>query len=59
MRKELSEFTTEQLNRELDRRQVNERIKEIIDSGTVTDYSITTDCWSGGISVSFDINGGA
>jgi hypothetical protein len=58
MNKSLSEYTTEQLEKELSKRRVKDQIKSVLDSGVITDYLITTNC-CGGTSVSFEINGGA
>jgi hypothetical protein len=59
MNKSLSEYTTEQLEKELRKRRIKDEIKSALDSGIITDYLITTNCQGGGISVSFEINGGA
>lgn len=56
--KKITEFTTEELRAELDKRRVNEEIRKILESGEVSNVSITK-AYHGGVSVSFDVNGGA
>jgi transcriptional regulator of NAD metabolism len=57
--KKITEFTTEELRAELDKRRFKEEIIRIVETGgEMTNVQISRDI-CGGISVSFDINGGA
>ncbi|MBW3113522.1 hypothetical protein KYJ26_16835 [Bacillus sp. MCCB 382] len=56
--KSLSDYSTEELQKEINKRGIKERVKDVLMSGEITDYEIRQNM-DGGATVQFDINGGA